>query len=155
VLTDTTSPIIEDPPSDAPSSASCGARPGSDPHERSGPSTGASVLVDIGEGAGALVVYTSETLLGREIEIRPHGGSWAGVHTAVRARHMGERVLHAGVFGTLPVGHYDLRVRSTSPGHGPGAHHHGSGPGAETAEAVLSVRVHAGTVVETTLLPSG
>jgi hypothetical protein len=155
VLTDTTSPLIEDPPSDEPSPASCGARPGPDPHERSGPSTGASVLLDIGEGAGALVVYTSETLLGREIEIRPHGGRWAGVHTAVRARHMGERVLHAGVFGTLPVGLYDLRVRSTSAGHGPGGHHHGSGPPAEATDTVLTVRVDGGAVVETTLTPHG
>jgi hypothetical protein len=155
VLTDTTSPILEDPPSDEPSPASHGARPGPDPHERSGPSTGASVLLDIGEGAGALVVYTPAALLGREIEIRPHGGAWAGVHTAVRARHIGERVLHAGVFGSLPVGHYDLRVRSASPGPGPVGHHHGSDPGAEATHTVLTVRVEGGAVVETTLLPPG
>jgi hypothetical protein len=72
-------------------------------------------MLDIGGDTGALVVYTSERLLGQEIETRTHGGIWAGVHTAVRARHVGDTVLYAGVFGSLAAGLYDLRVR-----HAPG-----------------------------------
>jgi hypothetical protein len=114
-------------------------------------------MLDIGTDVGALVVYSSELLAGQEIEIRPHGGSWAGLHTAVRPRHLGTAVLYAGVFGSLAAGSYDLRVRSVAPG----AHHHHShdpdsaphththtldhGPTAQTVDVV------AGAVTETTL----
>ncbi len=71
-------------------------------------------MIEIGETTGALIVYTAAELEGREIEIRPHDGNWSGLHTGVRARHVGSRVLHAGVFGSLPVGHYHLRLRASS-----------------------------------------
>jgi hypothetical protein len=93
-------------------------------------------MVEIGEGTGALVVYTPAALLGDEIEIRPHQGAWTGLHTAVRARHLGTRVLHAGVFGSLPAGTYDLRV----------CHRWDAG-------VQQSVVVSAGAVVETTWHP--
>jgi hypothetical protein len=79
------------------------------------PSREASVVLDIGPHAGALVVYTGEELSGAEIEIRPGDGTWQGVHTAVRERHVGGRVLHAGVFGSLPEGTYDLRRKDGGP----------------------------------------
>jgi len=116
-------------------------------------------MLDIGEDTGALVIYTSEILAGEEIEIRPHGGAWTGTHTAVRARHMGDRVLYAGVFGSLPAGPYDLRVRPTAHGH---HHHHGDdshrhehahdeeAPGSEPSGHRTEVK--AGAVVETTLV---
>lgn len=94
-------------------------------------------MVDIGEGTGALVVYTPAALVGEEIEIRPHAGDWTGLHTAVRARHLGTRVLHAGVFGSLPAGAYDLRVRHRSP----------------DAAVQQTVVVSSGAVVETTWHP--
>ena len=81
-----------------------------------GPSGEASVVLDIGAHAGALVLYTSEDLAGAEIEIRPGEGPWLGTHTAVRARHVGSRVLHAGVFGSLAPGPYDLRLKGGGPG---------------------------------------
>jgi hypothetical protein len=77
-------------------------------------------MLDIGPGRGALVVYAPQSLLGEEIEIRPHGEDWAGAHTAVRARHVGDRVLHAGVFGSLAAGRYDIRLRTSSAEGGPG-----------------------------------
>lgn len=89
-------------------------------------------MVEIGAEAGALVVYTSPALLGEEIEMRTHGGAWAGVHTTVRARHVAGRVLYAGVFGSIPVGRYDLRRR-----------------GQEADATVHSVTVGPGAVVET------
>jgi hypothetical protein len=93
-------------------------------------------MLDIGVGRGALVVYTSDGLGGREIEIRPHEGTWAGEHTAVRPRRLGDRVLHAGVFGSLPAGPYDLRVRTTGNEAG------------TTTEVVPTVTVEEGAVVE-------
>jgi hypothetical protein len=136
-------------------------------------------MLDIGEGTGALVVYTSETVDGHEIEIRPHGGIWGGTHTAVRARHVGDRVLHAGVFGSLPAGLYDLRLRHTGPdahehaehrdhgdpchGHAPHSHAphshaphshapHGGAPHGGQPTPVTTVSVAPGAVAETTLI---
>jgi hypothetical protein len=81
-----------------------------------GPSGEASVVLDIGPHAGALVVYAGEELAGAEIEIRPGGGAWRGAHTAVRERHVAGRVLYAGVFGSLAGGRYDLRLKGGGPG---------------------------------------
>ena len=101
------------------------------PEEPLGSSGEASVVLDIGPHAGALVLYTSEDLAGAEIEIRPGAGPWLGTHTAVRARHVPGRVLYAGVFGSLAPGPYDLRLK-------------GGGPGSFE----LTVEVVAGTVTE-------
>jgi hypothetical protein len=68
------------------------------------------VVLDIGEQRGALVVRVPGRLEGKEIEIRPEGSRWEGVHTAVRARHVGDLVVWAGVFGSLARGRYQLRV---------------------------------------------
>lgn len=131
------------------------ARPGPVHGEQTGPSTGASVLLDIGEDNGALVVYGPARLAGEEIEIRPHGGVWSGVHTAVRARHVGDRVLHAGVFGSLPAGLYDLRLRPAPvPGgdddDGGDHRHHPHALSARATDAtVTTVAVAPGAVAET------
>jgi hypothetical protein len=93
-------------------------------------------MLDIGPGRGALVVYAPESLLGEEIEIRPHGEDWAGAHTAVRARHVGDRVLYAGVFGSLAAGRYDFRLRTSSADGGPGQ----------------AIEVTSGAVVETMMV---
>ena len=91
------------------------------------------MVLDIGPHAGALVVWTPPELAGEEIEIRPTGAPWHGEHTAVRERHTGGTVVHAGVFGSLPAGAYDLRLRSAAGGHG-----------------ALSAQVRAGAVSEAT-----
>jgi hypothetical protein len=106
----------------------------SEPEVALAPSGQASVVLDIGPHAGALVVYTGEDLVDAEIEIRPDGGAWLGAHTAVRERHAGGRVLYAGVFGSLPEGPYDLRLK-------------GGGP----LSFDVSVEVVAGSVTEATL----
>ena len=104
-------------------------------------------MLDIGGDTGALVVYASPSLLGQEIEMRTHGGTWAGVHTAVRARHVGDTVFYAGVFGSVPAGLYDLRLRS---GHGH-AHHKAM---EQHAAIHQTVTVTPGAVAETTLAES-
>ena len=75
------------------------------------PSPVAAVVLDIGDGFGAVVIDTPPSLEGREIEIRKVGTEWRGVHTAVRARLIPTGTQFAAVFGSLPEGRYDLRVR--------------------------------------------
>jgi hypothetical protein len=128
-------------------------RPGSVQGERTGPSTGASVLLEIGGSNGALVVYGSDRLAGEEIEIRPHGGAWAGVHTAVRARHVCDRVLHAGVFGSLPAGCYEVRLRAGAVSGGDGHGHLHSSPAGASEETVTTVTVAPGSVAEAVVGP--
>jgi hypothetical protein len=77
----------------------------------------ATVVLDIGEGFGALVIHTPASLGGREIEIRRRGTQWLGVHTAVRERLVPSGAQFAAVFGSLPEGHYDLRVRGCNHEH--------------------------------------
>jgi len=103
-----------------------------------GPSRQGSVVLDIGPHAGALVVYTPAGLAGAEIELRPAGGTWQGHHTAVRRRDVPGHRCHAGVFGSLPPGPYELRVR-----HDPGTW------------PVLGAEVVAGAVGELTFVAGG
>ena len=76
-----------------------------------GPSPVAAVVLDIGDGFGAVVIDTPPWQEGREIEIRKVGTEWRGVHTAVRARLIPMATQYAAVFGSLAEGRYDLRVR--------------------------------------------
>jgi hypothetical protein len=95
-----------------------------------GPSEGA-VFVDVGDGVGAAVIFTEPDLRDAELEIRPALGEWRGLHTAVRERRLGDGVQHAAVFGSLPEGTWELRVRGNPDGR-----------------PVLAIRVPAGSVVE-------
>jgi hypothetical protein len=76
-----------------------------------GPSPVAAVVLDIGDGFGAVVIDTPPAMEGREIEIRKVGTEWRGVHTAVRGRLIPTGTQFAAVFGSLAEGRYDLRVR--------------------------------------------
>jgi hypothetical protein len=76
----------------------------------------ATVVLDIGPGFGALVIHTSESLDGHEIEIRPEHTQWLGTHTAVRPRLVPSGTQFAAVFGSLPEGRYELRVRDGEDG---------------------------------------
>jgi hypothetical protein len=58
-----------------------------------------------------MVIRTPPSLDGREIELRPEGTEWRGVHTAVRPRLIPSDTQFAAVFGSLPEGRYDLRLR--------------------------------------------
>ena len=66
------------------------------------------VVLDIGDGIGALIVHTTEALRGREIEASPHGHDWLRTHTAVLERRLGGRTLFAAVFPALPAGAYTI-----------------------------------------------
>ncbi|HEY7948117.1 MAG TPA: hypothetical protein VID75_10580 [Acidimicrobiales bacterium] len=121
-------------------------------------------MLDIGEGRGALVVFTTQDRLSEEIEIRPHDGEWTGLHTAVRARHMGEITRYAGVFGSLSAGLYDLRIRHDHDSQSDDSHSHASHSRGSRSEAsrshasdsaidsgVWTVSVKEGAVAETAL----
>lgn len=95
------------------------------------PSGEGTVVLDIGEGRGALVIFTTASLDGSEIEITPVGQAWTGAHTGVRQRDLREASCFAAVFGTLPEGRYQLRVK-----------------GSDSAPA-MEIGVTGGTVVET------
>ena len=66
------------------------------------------MLLDIGEGVGALVVHAPAALCGVEIEIARRGETNAFVHTEVRERRLPEGSVYAGVFVELPEGDYTL-----------------------------------------------
>jgi hypothetical protein len=66
------------------------------------------IVLDIGEGVGALIVYADSRLVGREIEVSPKGNSARRTHTEVLERRMGGRAAFAGVFPELPAGAYSI-----------------------------------------------
>jgi len=66
------------------------------------------VMVDVGPGAGALVIYTADELRGQEIEISPVGSDASRTHTDVLRRKTGAGYVNAAVFGSLPEGEYRL-----------------------------------------------
>lgn len=101
------------------------------PEQLPGPSGEATVVLDIGASRGALVVYLTERMDGREVEIRPEGAQWTGQHTAVRRRDVRAGACFAAVFGSLPPGLHQLRECGTG------------------TEPVLQVAVEAGRVTET------
>jgi hypothetical protein len=66
-----------------------------------------SLVMDIGAGTGALVVYAAEELVGREIEIARVGTpTQHPVHNVVRWRRIGLHTICAAVFPALVAGTY-------------------------------------------------
>ena len=66
------------------------------------------VMVDVGPGAGALVIYTNDDLRGEEIEISPKGDDANRTHTDVLRRKVADGYVNAAVFGSLAEGEYWL-----------------------------------------------
>ena len=80
--------------------------PGDEP--RLAPSGQGTVLLDIGDGVGALVVHTPGALNGMEIEIARRGENHQFVHTEVRERILPGGSVYAGVFPAIDHGDYTL-----------------------------------------------
>jgi hypothetical protein len=78
--------------------------------------TGAAVLLDIGEGHGALVIYPDERYRGHEIEISRAEGDGRRVHTGVHDRSTQNALVLTAVFGSLPAGRYQIWADATTPG---------------------------------------
>jgi hypothetical protein len=72
-----------------------------------------SVLLDIGDGVGALVLYTPDEYRGREIEMSPLGDDDSRTHTGVRERTVAGHTFCAAVYPSLTAG--DWRIWSDDP----------------------------------------
>jgi len=68
------------------------------------------VVLDLGDGVGALVVYTDPGLLGVEVEISPSGNDADRRHKQVLQRAIGPETVTALVYDSLPEGGYTLWV---------------------------------------------
>src|SRR5437588_8612868 len=71
-------------------------------------------VLDIGQDIGALVIYTREELLGKEIEVTPKGNDSKRIHTAIHAQKVNGRTIFAGVFLALPAGDYIIWTHPSS-----------------------------------------
>ena len=67
-------------------------------------------VLDIGQGIGALAVYTKAELLGQEIEVSIKGNDEKRIHTAIHERKVNGRSIYAGLFLALPEGDYIIWV---------------------------------------------
>ena len=67
-----------------------------------------TVVLDIGQEIGALIIYTEAELHGREIEVSPRGSSATRVHVEVLERRINGRPVFAAVFPGLRAGDYDI-----------------------------------------------
>ena len=68
----------------------------------------AGVVLDIGEGVGALVIRTTEDVRGLEIEVSPRGDDNARQHVEVHERRAGDKAVFAAVFPDLSAGEYTI-----------------------------------------------
>jgi hypothetical protein len=66
-----------------------------------------NAVLDIGEDIGALVIYTGQEMLGKEIEMSPKGNDAQQTHTAVLERKVNGRTMYAALFLALPQGDYN------------------------------------------------
>jgi hypothetical protein len=72
-----------------------------------GPSGSGTVVLELGPGAGALVLYTPADLDGTEIEVSLPGAG-RRTHSMVRPRHVAGSTVHAAVYPDLPPGDYTI-----------------------------------------------
>jgi hypothetical protein len=71
-----------------------------------------SVVLDIGQDMGALIIYPDAKLRGREIEVSPRGSVATRVHVEVLERRINDRPVFAAVFPGLRAGEYDIWVNA-------------------------------------------
>lgn len=81
-----------------------------------GQASSASMMLDIGAGRGALVIYPSERYRHREIEISPGDGDPIRVHTGVHDRATAAGMVLTAVFGSLAAGEYVVWADETTAG---------------------------------------
>lgn len=74
-----------------------------------------SVVLDIGQDIGALIIYADSELRGKEIEVSPQGSAAKRVHVEVLERRVNGRQVFAAVFPKLREGGYDIWLHSPNP----------------------------------------
>jgi len=67
---------------------------------------GGPVTVDVGPGAGAVILRLDDEWLNDEIHVRPITGAGPSTHTGVWVRNAPSGDVVAAVFGSLPTGTY-------------------------------------------------
>jgi len=81
-----------------------------------GPSGPGTVVLELGPGVGALVLYTPAELDGREIEIsRDDQDGARRTHSQVRPRHVPSGTRYAAVYPDLAAGSYTLWADEQTP----------------------------------------
>ncbi len=77
-----------------------------------GPSGPGTVVMELGAGVGALILYTPAEMDGEEIEIsrgdEPGATGARRMHSRVRPRHMPGETRYAAVYPGLPAGRYTV-----------------------------------------------
>jgi hypothetical protein len=76
------------------------------------------VVLDLGEGIGALIVHTDPVLLGTEVEISPAGDDADRQHKEVLKRALGAATVHVLVYDNLPEGDYTLWIADVAEARG-------------------------------------
>ena len=74
-----------------------------------------TVVLDIGQDIGALVIYTDAGLRGREIEVSPRGSDAKRVHVEVLERRINDQPVFAAVFPGLSAGDYEIWEKAQHP----------------------------------------
>jgi hypothetical protein len=72
------------------------------------PSWQGSVILDIGDGVGALVLHTDREWLDHEIDLVPDDSSLPHTHSAVRERRSANGSTYAAVYPQLHEGGYTI-----------------------------------------------
>jgi len=75
-----------------------------------------AVVLDIGAGVGALVLYVPDSYRGREIEVSPVGDDARRTHTGVLERRAGGRTFCAAVYPALAAGPWRIWGDPARPG---------------------------------------
>jgi hypothetical protein len=73
-----------------------------------GPSGPGTVVLELGPGAGALVLLAPAEMNGAEIDISRADQPDHRTHSAVRPRHLGDRTRYAAVYPGLAPGDYTV-----------------------------------------------
>lgn len=82
-----------------------------------GPSYSGTVVLELGPGAGALVLRVSAALDGAEIDISSDTGNGTfRTHSMVRPRHVAGGTVYAAVYPDLPPGSYVVWTGPDTPG---------------------------------------
>lgn len=73
-----------------------------------GPSGPGTVVLDIGDDVGALIITAPAALAGEEIHISPVRDPGGRIHAVVRERRLGPAASHAAVYPALAAGEYTV-----------------------------------------------
>jgi hypothetical protein len=84
-------------------------------HHAYGATGPGTVMLDIGAGTGALILWTPADLLGVEIEISPHSPNARRTHAAVRERPGAHGTRYAAVYPGLTAGQYTIWTDHDTP----------------------------------------